>query len=203
MSGKRAVQLESFPIPHPDLCIFRAIEKKKSPRVERRSAWPRRRCHSPAHDPLIVNAKVQNAIEVPFQHRPHSCTNLATLTDPHIPNARPPVAAATNHKTLLLVTLDVPVLLELQTENTSIMAPERAQAASSLDVPGLDRLITRTRDDSLAVKLETIDAVGVSPEMPRVWGTLSPACVQGRTSLVQIAPREEQRRMDRSGAWEE
>lgn len=90
MSGKRAVEFKSFPVPHSNLCIFRA-----------------------AHNPLIVNAKVQNTIEVPFQHRPHSCTKLATLADRYFPNARPPVAASTDHKTLLLVTLDVPVLFEL------------------------------------------------------------------------------------------
>jgi hypothetical protein len=161
------------------------------------------KCHSPAHDPLIVNAKVQNTVQVPFQHRPHSCTKLATFTDPYIPNERLPVAASTDHKTLLLITPDIPVLLELETENTSLMTPECAQAASSPNVPGLDRLVTGTSDDSLAVKLETIDAVGVSLEIPRVWGYASPACVQGRTSFIQLAPREEERGMDRSGTWEE
>ena len=83
------------------------------------------------------------------------------------------------------------------------MSPERAQATSGLDVPGLDRLVTRARDDSLAVKFETIDAVGMSLKIPRVWGNARPARVQGRSSFIQIAPREEQRRMDRSGAREE
>jgi len=139
MPGKRAVQLESFPVPHPDLCIFGA-----------------------AHDPLIVNAKVQNTVQVPFQLCPHSCTKLSPFTDPYIPNARLPVAASTDHKPLLLITPDIPVLLELETENTSMMAPECTQAASSPNIPGLDRPVTGARDDSLAVKLETIDAVGVS-----------------------------------------
>ena len=58
-----------------------------------------------------------------------------------------------------------------------MMTPERAQAASSLDVPGLDRLVTGARDDTLTVKLETIDAIGVPPKLSRVRGTAGPACV--------------------------
>ena len=49
------------------------------------------------------------------------------------------------------------------------MAPERAQTAASLDVPHLDRLITRAGDDSLAIEFETIHTVGMPTEVHGLW----------------------------------